>query len=902
MKNLNRIPGSPLHGCPWTLAIAACMLVVCLSSSLEAETLVVWDFTDGAQGWVGNHFVEDLTAGPEGLAFVSTGIDPWIEGPPVDLPSEGMTRVTVTMKSDADAGAELFYGPHFEAGRSVRFIVTNDGRWHEYTLTIRQPLGPGTRFRLDPAAGPGSIVVRSIHVESLPGVAQPPLKTPRRRDANRTELASIRSGDLIVKHSQFLWGDFLIESSGVEMAAGHASEIVGVLLDGRPHWLDLTSARLTCDERSGALVCVATLADPSGGQWRLTRRFSPGRTPGTLVVDTEFATDRDREVIYLPWLTLFPGLGTFGPEKGQGLLAGLEYLADEPSSSQLDITTPEHVRRVPDPVKITFPLMAISHQDRYIGLIWEPSDLVAPVFDSPDTIHGSGAHVMALTAPAVGNLRFENDLAAHTPFQLLANQPIRSRAVIVAGEGQTVVPAVERYVQLRGLLPVPAFEGGFEAAVTLLARGWLDSAINEEGLFRHAVWGTSFGAQPACDAPVYMDWLARHCADTDLAERLKEGRDLALSKRPTEVYWGAVSHVRTPAPALVLGGAEAYVRSRRSEALALLRNFDAQGIKRYQPGKVDYSKGHFADHANGLAAADLTRILEAATLSADPQLIEQGLALLDEQTLLYAGTVPRGAQTWEIPLHTPDILASAHMVKAYTLGYVISERPEYLEQARYWAWTGVPFVYLANPTSGEVGPYATIAVLGATNWQAPIWFGLPVQWCGLVYGSALHQLGRYDSSGPWRMLAKAITATGLQMTWPESDMERQGLLPDFFHLRAQISDGPAINPGTVQAHVAELFGRGRLYDVRRVDGRNWFVHAPCAIEDLDCSGNSVSFALDGWGDAGFSVLISGVSSAPSRVTVRELGNDAVEAETHFNAELKLFTVTLTGPSELRLYD
>ncbi len=902
MRNPSQIAAPRPHGRLWWLAIPACVLLVCLSSSVQAETIVIWDFTEGAQGWVGNHFVEGLAAGTEGLAFVSTGIDPWIEGPPIDLPQEAMTRVTVTMKSDADARAELFYGPHFEAGRSVRFIVTNDRQWHDYMLTIREPLGPGTRFRLDPAAGPGSVVVRSIRVESLPDVAQPPLNAPGRLDVGQAGLASVRSGDLLLKHSQRRWGEFAVEASGIEMAAGHASEIVGVLLDGRPQWLDLSSAGFTCGARSGALVCVATLADPGGGQWRLTRRFSPGRTPGTLVVDTEFATDRDREVVYLPWLTLFPGLGTFGPKKSQGLLAGLEYLADEPSSSQLDITTPEHVRRVPDPVKITFPLMAISHQDRFIGLIWEPSDLVAPVFDSPDTIHGSGAHVMALTAPAVGNLRFENDLAAHTPFGLLANRPVRSRAVIVAGEGQSIVPAVEKYVQLRGLLPVPAFEGGFEAAVTLLARGWLDSAINEDGLFRHAVWGTSFPAQPASDAPVYMDWLARHSADTDLAERLMEARDLALSKRPTEVYWGAVSHVRTPAPALVLGGAEAYVRSRRSEAVALLKNFDAQGVKHYQPGKVDYSKGHFADHANGLAAADLTRILEAATLTADPQLIEQGLALLDKQTALYARTVPRGAQTWEIPLHTPDILASAHLVKAYTLGYAISERPEYLEQARYWAWTGVPFVYLANPTSGEVGPYATIAVLGATNWQAPMWLGLPVQWCGLVYGSALHQLGQYDSSDPWRMLAKAITAAGLQMTWPETDLERQGLLPDFFHLRAQISDGPAINPGTVQAHVAELFGRGQLYDVRRVDGRNWFVHAPCAIEDVDCSGNSVSFALDGWGDASFAVLIAGVSSAPSRVTVRELGDDAAEAETHFNAKLRLLTVTLTGPSELRLYD
>lgn len=876
------------------------VLLVGLSSSVWAETIVTWDFTQGAQGWIGNNFVTDLTAGSEGLAFASTGIDPWIEGPAVDLPEGTMTRVTVTMQSDADAGGELFYGRHFEAGRSVRFMVTDDGQWHDYALMIRQPLGPGTRFRLDPATGPGSIVVRSIRVESLAAVAPPPLKRPQRLDAARADLAVIHSGDLLLRHSPARWGDFLIDCGGVEMAAGHASEIVGVMLDGRLQWLDLSSARSSCKVTSGALACVASLTDPAGGQWRLTRRVSPGRVPGTLVVDTEFATDRDREVVYLPWLTLFAGLDTFGPRKTQGLLAGLEYLEDEPSSSEADITTPEHVRRVPDPVKITFPLMAIAHQDRYIGLIWEPSDMAAPVFDSPDTIYGSSAHVMALTAPAVGDLRFENDLAAHTPVLLRAGEPIRSRVLIIGGEGQTIVPAVEKYVQVRGLLPVPTFEGGFDAAVTLLAHGWLDSAIDEGGLFRHAVWGTAFGAQPACDAPVYMDWLARHCGDADLATRLNDGRDLALSRLPAgQPYWGTVSHVRTPAPALILGDIETYVRSRQSEAVALLKNFDAQGIKHYQPGKVDYSRGHFTYHANGLAAADVARILEAATLSADSSLIEQGLALLDKQTDLYAGSVPRGAQTWEVPLHTPDILASAYMVKAYTLGFVLSGQPDYLEQARYWAWTGVPFVYLANPTKGEVGPYATIAVLGATNWKAPIWFGQPVQWCGLVYGSALHQLGQYDSSGPWRMLAKAITATGLQMIWPQSDRERQGLLPDFFHLRAQISDGPAINPGTVQAHLPELFARGRLYDVRRVDRRDWFIHAPCAIDGPEDRDDGVRFAVDGWGDAGFTLLISGVSSEPS-VTVRDSDGNAVEAQTRYNAELRLLTITTTDPSEVRL--
>jgi hypothetical protein len=307
-----------------------------------------------------------------------------------------------------------------------------------------------------------------------------------------------------------------------------------------------------------------------------------------------------------------------------------------------------------------------------------------------------------------------------------------------------------------------------------------------------------------------------------------------------------------------------------------------------------------------LAGVDVVRILEAATLSADPSLIEQGLALLDKQTALYANTVPRGAQTWEVPLHTPDILASAHMVKAYTLGYIISGKQEYLEQARYWAWTGVPFVYLVNPTDGEIGPYATIAVLGATNWRAPVWFGRPVQWCGLVYGSALHLLSQYDKEGPWETIAKGITAAGLQMTWPAGDSTRQGLLPDVFDLKAQIKDGPAINPGTVQAHVPELFGKGMLYDVKKLPKKGWFIHAPCTIRDPRETDDSITFIADGWGKKLFYVLLSGVEQKPAGITIQPLApatrGQAVsdQARLDFKPQQRLLVITLDSPSEIQL--
>ena len=101
-------------------------------------------------------------------------------------------------------------------------------------------------------------------------------------------------------------------------------------------------------------------------------------------------------------------------------------------------------------------------------MIWEPSDIVAAVFDSPDRIYNSGAQVMAVSGPAVGELRFENDYCAHTPFKLKANRPMKVSMLMIGGEGKSVVSAIKHYTELKGLPAVPRFEEGFEAAACAL--------------------------------------------------------------------------------------------------------------------------------------------------------------------------------------------------------------------------------------------------------------------------------------------------------------------------------------------------------------------------------------------------------------------------------------------------
>jgi len=144
------------------------------------------------------------------------------------------------------------------------------------------------------------------------------------------------------------------------------------------------------------------------------------------------------------------------------------------------------------------------------------------------------------------------------------------------------------------------------------------------------------------------------------------------------------------------------------------------------------------------------------------------------------------------------------------------------------------------------------------------------------------------------------------MSWPVTDKERQGLLPDFFDLKAQIGAGPAINPGTVQAHIAELYDKGKIYDVKKLANIGWFIHAPCTISDVRENRKTVAFVADGWGDKQYYVLVSGIKREPRDVLARGVAQEPTvapvfkSAETEFQVEYGNLVVRLQGKSEIRI--
>ncbi|HEY0074099.1 MAG TPA: hypothetical protein VGB77_08365, partial [Abditibacteriaceae bacterium] len=831
-----------------------------------AQELPQFDFTqpESVLGWQAAHDISKIAATPEGLEVSINGNDPYFIGPARDYPANTPLWMTIRLKSEQEGSAQVFYwtqAPGEE--KSVRFSVLAN-QWVEKRIPL-PVLEANTRLRIDPPGTAGRMTISSLRFAPRTLLKEP--QWPRPDAPNfQGEAVVLKSGNLTLK-TNYRFGQFALDLNGKNLAIGFNRPQIGYIIADKVRWIDFSQAVPSKISRQigNALVISNSKTDEAGASWRWQQSFKAGKVPGTIEVESTVTVNQDRDVVFLPMLVIFPGAGSFGQSKRQAIFPGLEYLDNEPGSSEADIIGPESKRQVPDSKKITLPMMAVQNGDSYIGLAWKDDpqnpDKWSALFDSPDRIFNSSGHVMGLLFPGSdGENRVEGSLLPYQSETLKANKPLTLNAVIFGGKGQSAVDAVKHFVAWNGLPALPA-SGTFEDYNALASSGWLDSRIREGDLFRHAFW-PGFAPKTATDAPLLMEWLANQ--NSPEAARLRQTAQSALAQVKPENYNETnVSHITYPVAALVYGGVEANAERAAQNARDLLNHFEADGSVRYQkrPNGEDYGKTHFAPDANGLTAQVVWSLLENAVFSGEPGLINTALEKLRALDK-FKNTVPRGAQTWEVPLHTPDILASAHLVRAYVRGYELTGDKHFLEMARYWAWTGVPFIYLRNPTSKPVGPYSTIAVLGATAWQAPVWFGQPVQWCGLVYADALYQLLPHDPGGPWKRLADGITVAGIQHTWTQGDKERQGLLPDYYLLRPQVSAGPAINPGTLQVNAVRLFNKPALYDFRSLRQSRLLVHAPGAISDIRDSARRARFKVSGWPQKSYFVLINGLKKSP----------------------------------------
>ena len=815
------------------------------------EKVHEWTFQQGPAGWKALHHCR-LAARGGRLTITSTGEDPYVFSP-VRASGEAIL-VKLRAKCRIDGMGQLFWTtrarPNTNERNSQRFALKNDGKWHDYEVPLR-PRGPITGLRFDPGSGPGTVEIERIelHRSNLHPLEIVRLVADGPRIHLRVRNHSKRPIDFRVGGKQYQApAGRTVEAALIRKpAAPFETVAVTVRSDGlsdltrtvhlydvsaKAKWLVRTSGKLTvrvAPDGSGALLlregktvaAIAPLVSRNGEAQvlKLTETDRGVRLAGKGV--TALLTLKADELtvsIQSESACEGPRLRALGPLE-QGLFAGLEYLGKgERSSSKLDIETPEHVRFAPDRLKVTMPLMACVTDRATVAMTWQDMSL-QPVYASPNFFDGTGDHLMALRLRSGQALRLSGG---------------RIDATVRIGAAEPIEEAVLWATKKHGLPPLPKAPRTRQKQWALCLAS-LDGPIRGKGGWGHC-------AEPRWGRAPYADQASTIWRLTGKAPEL-----------PRLQPGGA--HVRNDAVYFITGRAEEWLKTRRAEVTRAISSQKPDGSYRY---KGRYARGHFEDTASGHCARPALNLLNFAWQTGDEKALAAGLKTLEYMKRF---RTPRGAQTWELALHTPDILASAYLVGAYVRGYELTGKAEYLAQARRWALSGVPFVYLWS--RHPVMAYATVPVYGATNWRAPNWMGLPVQWCGGVYAYWLTQLAPHEKTLDWNRLAKGILLAGEQMQYP--DGPKIGCLPDVFDLPSQRRAGPSINPCAMVSLRLAVEGKLDSLAVAAAGG-----HRVCAPFPVTIRGGKAHIR----GKAGetYQVILDGANV----VTVQSKGTDAID--------------------------
>jgi len=507
---------------------------------------------------------------------------------------------------------------------------------------------------------------------------------------------------------------------------------------------------------------------------------------------------------------LYPGETSFASFKDEALLPGLEWLvSDEHSSNTLDIASPFNLRNSPHPLKVTIPLMAVRYSDALVAMLWDPyhtwDGVNSPLslqFASPNWVEGQNNHLFMLFVPTVPRWVKENYDEAHEPYRLEMEKQLSLSFRVYVARSDTVLDAVREWFRIYGL-PEPVMPRELEEETDLSMEAYLNSLwVPEEG-WRHAS-GWDPEPFPGYALLLYLTSLVEeeHVLKAKIIDRFNETVQLVLkNKGPGYLASGDGCHIPGWQLPFHIGYLEKDLTYTRSHIRSLISSQGPDGEWGFQPDEKTRELGAAGSREVGITATYAAEILRWARITGDKNALSAGLNALKA---MQKYMVPRGAQTWEIPLHSPDVLASSKALEAYLEAYIATGDQKYLERAKYWALTGLPFIYLWSPSDRYIMLYASIPVYGATFYKAWVWIGRPVQWCGLVYAYHLLRLSKYDDSFPWRTLGEGILSSGMRQQVTSGSLV--GTYPDSWDLIADTQYGPCINPESIVKCTLFLLG------------------------------------------------------------------------------------------------
>ncbi len=573
-----------------------------------------------------------------------------------------------------------------------------------------------------------------------------------------------------------------------------------------------------------ALELLAEATDPTGVRWDIRQTVAMRRDPTRFELRVAATPSARVGLLAFDGPLVCVGDGAPpGTERLDAIFPGLEWLVrGEWSSSSLDIAPdhPHRIRYVPHPHMVTVPMMCArldtpAGPDATVALSWDhlqpylgDHDRPSPVFASPDRFEGRQATTMGLFAPSMPEFVEPNARVAHTPLQVAEGETVALSAALwlTDNSDETALVALQQWYRLHGAPEPNALPHGDDLVdeVEFDMAAYLRSMWNEQ----QRKWHPIFFGPPDWREP---RWLPDFLYDLRVGSELAEDRRVASAARERYEHVVELSGLRPVADDLGFhfAGPAARLLSEAQQVAGIIAAQREDGSWRFNAYVATSGVFRGRDYGElgpdgaaevGTCAANARRVLRFARMTGDQQAREAGLRAL---AFMERFRVPRAAQVWEVPVHTPDILASAHACDAYLEGYRITGDPQHLQRAVYWAWTGLPFVYVWDTEGFEFLKYASIPVFGAT-WYTGSWFGRPVQWNGLEYARALQRLARHDDSADWATIARGITVSAMYQQY--TDEEHQALWPDSISAIDRSDSGPNFSPRRILTNCYEMLG------------------------------------------------------------------------------------------------
>jgi len=559
-------------------------------------------------------------------------------------------------------------------------------------------------------------------------------------------------------------------------------------------------------------------------RFRWTFELPPGAPEGLMTCD--LVSTAPINVLRFEGPRLLAGEGTFGSKKTHGLFPGVEYLDEnEPSSAMKHTGAKFAERRIPHPFKITVPLMAVEAAGSVVGLSWDPLQewasgkrLPSAEFESPNRSAGAQSHLMTIFGPSIPDYVEENSDFAKTPYVLRPGKALKISASFFARSGriQDVIPA---HFLTHRLPKPPPLPHGLDGTIDVCLRAYTQTLYSSEanGWKTHIGMGDSHVFRPHYAVLVLAESLRK--GDPEIARRCGISPEAQLTQwLGTTMDWFSDDATR-PALAAV---------ARQSPDGGFPYQIDPNTQKKVRDiansaGLEASTLGDVGETNCGLIARELNGILTWALRTGRQEFINAGIRGLRK---LNSFSVPRGAQTWEVHAHTPDVYAAALAVDANILGYHLTGDSEYLDKAKFWAYTGLPFVYswvppIASVPSGvfhldglgdgknpvisepsefyevpkrQINPGASIPVFG-TSFYVQAWFGVPVQWCGLAWANSVKRYIALRHDKVLESFAALVFASATQQQLDKGFLS--GTYPDSWNLLSNVVNMAFIAPDLI---------------------------------------------------------------------------------------------------------